>query len=441
MRAWFFVVACLLLALNAFSADGDLDVSFPVTKYTLKNGMVVLLYEDHSAPIVSYHTWFRVGSKHEEPGKTGLAHLFEHMMFKGTKKYGNKQFDLLLQNNGISNNAFTTRDYTGYYEDLPSGKLELVMDIESDRMRNLVIDQAMLDAEREVVKEERRMRLDNSVVGKLYEGIYNAVFKVHPYRWPVIGYMRDLNSLSVEACMDFYNRFYAPNNAVLIIGGDINIEKTKKLVDKYYAHIPASKLEKVSLPQEPEQKRFRKLSIPKEVQAVTVSLNYRGAKGMVEENFALDVLSEVLGGGQSSRLYKALINKHQIASSIYSYYNSSPEEGVFHIIASLKPGVSSKKASRIIEKEIAQIQKNGISERDLQKAINSIQASYVRSLKTISGKTRALALNEVVLGDYKYLFSDLKKYASVKPEEVKKVANKYFSKNQQVLVEVVPKRR
>lgn len=418
----------------------EVDIRFPVHKYTLKNGLRVLLYEDHSAPIVSYQIWYNVGSKHEEPGKTGLAHLFEHMMFKGTPKYPHKQFDKLLQKNGISNNAFTTRDYTGYYENLPSGKLELVLDLESDRMKNLIIDQDILDSEREVVKEERRYRVDNSVTGKLYEGIYASIFKVHPYRWPVIGYMKDLNSVSVETCKEFYDTFYAPNNAVLAIGGDIDIDKTKALIEKYYGAIPSSKIVEKKFPSEPAQKRSRRVKIKQDVASSTVSLNYQGPKGWGDENFQMDILSGVLGDGQSSRLYKSLVLKSQIATSVYAYFNSSPEHGTFHVVASLKPGVKSDRAIRLIEKEFNKIKKRGISDRDLQKAVNQIQTGYIRTLKTVAGKTKALVLNELMLGDYNYLFKDLPMYSKVTKEQVKKMANKYLSKNSQTIVEVVPKK-
>ena len=434
---FFALVFGLLLSIPGYSSE--LDIQFPVTKYKLKNGMRVLLYEDHSAPIISYHVWFNVGSKNETPGQTGLAHLFEHMMFKGTKKYGNKEFDLILQRNGITNNAFTTRDYTGYYEDLPSGKLELVMDIESDRMQNLVVTQEILDSEREVVKEERRYRTENSVMGTLYEGIFSNLYKVHPYRWPVIGYMKDLNQLSVEDCQAFYKKYYSPNNAVLIIGGDINIEKTKALVEKYYGHIPASDLKHKELPKEPAQTRMRRAVIKKDIGSTTVSMNYRGPSGWTSENFDLDVLANIMSSGNSSLLQKALVKKHQIASQVYTFFNSSPEEGSFHIVASLKPGVKAAKARRIIEKEIRNIQRRGVSQEDVQKAINQIQTGYVSTMDTISGKVRALALNELVLGDYTFLFKDLPMYENVTPARVKAVANKYLKKNKLVLVELVPK--
>ena len=213
--------------------ENQLQLKLDVEKYSLKNGLNVLLYEDHSVPLVSYHTWFRVGSKNEKPGLTGMAHLFEHMMFKGTAKFPAEKFDQILQSNGAVNNAFTSNDYTGYYIDAPSDKLEVLMDLESDRMTHLAVTELNLKSEREVVKEERRMRTENSVQGTLFELIFGVVFKVHPYRWPVVGWMEDLNRMKVGDCIAFYEKFYAPNNATLVIAGDISISKTKELVEKY----------------------------------------------------------------------------------------------------------------------------------------------------------------------------------------------------------------
>ena len=216
-------------------------IKFPVEKYQLNNGLTVLLHEDHSVPTISYHTWFRVGSKNEEPGYTGIAHLFEHLMFKGAKRYTGKEFDRILQANGAVNNAFTSYDYTGYYENLPSDKLELAVDLESDRLVNLQVNAENLVSEREVVKEERRVRVDNSVGGFLSEMLYATVFKVHPYRWPVIGWMQDLDQIDLKKCREFYGSYYAPNNAVVIVAGDFDTKSAKALIDKYYSHLPASK--------------------------------------------------------------------------------------------------------------------------------------------------------------------------------------------------------
>lgn len=240
MFRWLF-----LSVLISFSAQAELptqvsiadQIRFPVEKYQLSNGLTVLLHEDHSAPIISIHQWFRVGSANEHPGRTGIAHFFEHLMFKGTPKYPNRELDRQIQANGGTNNAFTTRDYTGYYENMPSGKLELILDIESDRMRNLGFDEKEIKNEREVVKEERRYRVENNVYGYLHENVFETVFRVHPYRWPVIGYMRDLNATSIDDLKEFYRVFYAPNNAVLVITGDFKSSQAKSLIEKYYAKI------------------------------------------------------------------------------------------------------------------------------------------------------------------------------------------------------------
>ena len=227
----------LLAASMTASASLVKKINFPVEKIKLKNGMTVLLHQDRSIPMISFHQWYRVGSRHEKPGRTGLAHFFEHLMFKGTKKISRDQLEVLIQANGGSNNAFTSRDYTGYYVDFPSGQLELAMQIESDRMRNLIFDMAAIQSEREVVKEERRMRVEDSVDGSIMEATYSTVFKAHPYRWPVIGYMADLNAATIEDLKEFYRAYYAPNNTVLVVAGDFELSKAKSLVNKYYGSI------------------------------------------------------------------------------------------------------------------------------------------------------------------------------------------------------------
>jgi zinc protease len=227
------------------------SIRFPVEKFKLANGLTVLLNEDHSAPIISYHTWFRVGSKNEEVGYTGIAHLFEHMMFKGAKRYTGEQFDRVLQANGGVNNAFTTHDYTGYYETLPGSKLELVADIEADRMENLQITPENLTSERDVVKEERRFRVDNNPGGVLREALYGTAFKVHPYRWPVIGYMEDISRIDVAKANEFYRTYYAPNNAVLVISGDFDKAEAKRIVEKYYGAIKSQEIPQRPRPPEP----------------------------------------------------------------------------------------------------------------------------------------------------------------------------------------------
>lgn len=421
---------------------GDISsqIRFPVEKYTLPNGLVVLLTQDHSAPIVSYHTWFRVGSKDEEPGYTGIAHLFEHMMFKGAKRYSGEDFDKILQANGATNNAFTSHDYTGYYENLPSSKLELVIDIESDRMQNLQISDAHLQSEREVVKEERRYRVDNNPMGMLNEALYGTAFRVHPYRWPVIGYMSDLNNINLEKSMEFYRQFYAPNNAIIVVSGDFKSTEAKKLIEKYYAKIPSQEIKRRPRPPEPAVTSSRTQFVTKDVQNVTFAIAYHTPKAGTEESYALDLLSNIMGRGTSSRLYKRLVYKDQVASGVYAYNNTNVDSALFTYVVSMKPGANFGQAQRAVYGETWQVRNRQVTEAELEMAKNQTMKDYVDGLKTAHGRARALALNEVLFGDYTRLFTDLDRYTRVTAEQIKGVASKYLAPERSILTVLRPNR-
>lgn len=417
------------------------QIRFKVEKFKLPNGLTVLLHENHSAPIISYQTWFRVGSKNEEPGFTGIAHLFEHMMFKGAKRYSGEQFDTILQANGATNNAFTTNDYTGYYEDLPSSKLELVMDIESDRMENLQITKEHLDSEREVVKEERRYRVDNNPTGILREGLYGAAFRVHPYRWPVIGYMQDLGNITVEKANEFFKTYYAPNNAVVSISGDFDSAEAKKLISKYYGDLKSQPIPDKPRPTEPDQLSPRSQFLSRPVQNVTFTIAYHTPKAGSDEAYALDLLANILGNGPSSRLYQRLVYKDQQATSAMTFNSTHQDAGLFQIFVSMKPGGNFAAAQRAVYGEMWRPRNLLVSDEELQKAKNQVMKGYVDSLKTVHGKAETLALNEVLFGDYEMLFKDLDRYNKVTAEQIRAVAKKYLSPEKSTLVVLRPARK
>ncbi len=423
---------------NASTSDVSQLIRLDVEKYTLENGLTVLLYEDHTAPIVSYNTWFRVGSKDETPGLTGMAHLFEHMMFKGAKRYTGEQFDKILQANGAVNNAFTTQDYTGYYIDGPSNKLELIMDIESDRMVNLQVTEENLKAEREVVKEERRLRTENSVVGTIYENMFSTVYKVHPYRWPVVGWMQDLNRMTVVDCQAFYKNFYAPNNAVIVVAGDIDKARVKGLIKKYYGSLEASKtLKKSVLPAEPAQRGERFQQVNKKVETPTLAVAFRSSKAGDDETFALDLLASILGSGESSRLHRRLVYSEQKALSAKAFNLTPQEPGIFEIMVSLRSGATDDDVLKAIYGEIWKVRKVPVSEQELSKVKNQVMMEYVSSMKTIRGKANVLALNEIMFGNYQVVFDDLIKYNNVTREQILQVADKYLRPEQRSVVKVV----
>ncbi len=431
------LISFLFTAIASASSISQ-NLKLDVEKYQLPNGLTVLLYEDHSVPLVSYNTWFRVGSKDERPGITGIAHLFEHMMFKGAKRYSGEDFDRITHSSGAVNNAFTSNDYTGYYIDGPSDKLELIMDIESDRMVNLNITDEKIKTEREVVKEERRKRTDNSVMGALWEATFDLVYKAHPYRWPVIGWMTDLNRITLKDCQEFYKTFYAPNNAVLVVAGDINKAKTKDLIQKYYGSLPSSVIKPRTYPTEPKQGGERSREITRAVQTPTVGMAFKTSKAGDDDTYVLDLIANILGSDQSSRLYKRMVYRSQIVLNVSASSWTPQEPGFFQITAGLRSGMTPDNILKVIENELWILRTKGVGEAELKKAKNQIMMDYVSSLKTIHGKAHALALNETLFGDYQMFFRDLDKYDVVTVDQVQTIAKKYLNPNQKSIVKVVP---
>lgn len=432
----------LAQATDEVQPSGDIgsQIRFKVEKYKLPNGLTVLLHEDHSVPLISYQTWFRVGSKNEQPGLTGIAHLFEHMMFRGAKRFSGEQLDTMLQANGATNNAFTTNDYTGYYENLPSAKLELVVDIESDRMENLKINQENLTAELGVVKEERRMRVDNNPGGILREALFGTAFRVHPYKWPVIGYMTDLDNINVENAQAFHKTFYAPNNATVVVAGDFDSAKAKKLIEKYYGAIPPQTLPTQTRAMEPTQSAARSQFVTKPVQSISFVVAYQTPKNGEEETYALDLLANIMGFGDSSRLHQRLVYKDQIATGVSVYNQTLQEAGLFQVYVTMKPGADFGKAQRALVGEMWRPRNVLVSDVDLQKAKNQVMKNYVDGLKTVHGRAEALALNETLYGDYEMLFKDLDHYNRVTKEQIRKVAIKYLGPERATLVALKPER-
>lgn len=439
MKQLFLTMLCFAFSLAQAQENEKLKIQFPVTKYKLENGLTVLLHEDHSVPLISYHTWYKVGSRDEAPGITGSAHMLEHMMFKGSKKYPGKAFDRLLHENGIVNNAFTTFDYTGFYETLPSSKLEMMMDIETDRMRNLTLSDADLMSEREVVKEERRWRIDNNPMGLLMETVMGTLFKTSNYRWPIIGTMKDISEFKNETLRNFHSTYYVPNNAILVLAGDFKTSDAKKLIEKYYGPIPGKPLPKREYPREAEQKNQRNASVKKDVQSNSFMVAFGVAPSGHADMYPLDLAANILGNGSSSRLYKRLVYAKQSATSAYAYNSSMQDQGAFAVGVHLKPGAATEESLELVYQELWKLRNRPVTPEELLKAKTQVMKDLVDGLTTIDGKARALAVNEIMTGSYENLFKDLEKYNAVTVEQIKDVANKYLNPNQRSIVVLEPK--
>lgn len=438
---WFFFVSAQAQQAAVTNANKDLvKINLPVHKYTLKNGLTVLLYQDNAIPMISYHTWYKVGSRDEYNGVTGAAHMLEHMMFKGSKKYSGHDFERILHENGIVNNAFTNYDYTGFYETLPSAKLELMMQIEIDRMSSLLLKEEDLLSEREVVKEERRWRIDNNPMMALFEYTMGTVFKVHNYKNPVIGTMKDISNYNVEVLRKFYETYYVPNNAVLVLAGDIKINEAKRLIEKYYGPLEAKPLPERNYAKEPQQKIQYNAKLKKDIQGISFNLAFQSVPQNHKDMYALDLICQILGSGSSSRLYKRLVNGKEIATGVSCSHFNMQDHGLFNVHVSMKPGLPIEEALNTVYNEIYMLRNNPVKDSELEKAkILSIK-SIVDSLKTIDGKARALATSEITTGSHESILNDIQKYQLVTVKDLKEIAAQYLNQNQRSIVIMEPKK-
>lgn len=425
---------CIFFVLNGIAknkakkdATDDFYLSLKVAKWKLNNGLTVLFHEDHSSPLIAYQTWFRVGSKDEEVNFSGIAHLFEHMMFKGTKTYSGHEFEQILQSNGITNNAFTSNDYTAYVETLPNDKLETIMKLESDRMVNLALTENTLKSEREVVKEERRMRTDNSPESIFRELIFANAFAESSYSWPIVGYMKDLDQISINKIKYFYKQFYAPNNAILLIVGDANKKNVKYLVNKYYAPLAHQKIIRPSFSIAPTIPNSQ-ITLVKAVQDKTLVWFYRAPKSGEKDNYALDLMAIILGEGESSRLNKDLVYQQQKAFQVsVSNYNLL-HSGLIRIRVTTPLNIRTEEIETVLDNHIKNLQTNKVSSQELQKAKMNIISDAVSAIKTLSGKAHSLALSELFFEDYTKFFTDISLYKKVTKDDILTVAKKYLTK-------------
>ncbi len=433
LRKWSLL---MVLLIGASATAGELN--FPIEKRRLDNGLMVLLLQDNSCPTVTVQAWYRCGSKDERPGITGISHLFEHMMFKGTKKYPKEKFDRLVMGNGGINNAWTSFDNTTYYEVMPSEKLEVAIDLEADRSRNLQINQQNLTTERNVVINERLMRYENSPFGALYEQLYNNAYVAHPYRWLPIGFLSDIQSITLENCLDYYRTHYAPNNCFLVIAGDIDIEKTMKLVKKYYGPLKPETPPPPVRTLEPEQRGEKRIYYHKLAQLPAIIAGFKIADGKSEDIFPLKVAARVLFGGESSRLHRRLVYEERKALFVQGEASRLNHPGLFYVMAGAVPGVNMDSLEKEIWQEVDRLQTEPISETELQKAKNQLEAEFIMGM--VSNEDRAVQVGyfEIDTGDYMNIYKEADGYRKVTAADVMRVADKYLTDRNRTVVVLVP---
>ncbi len=429
-----------LLATLAASAPplGAQEIRFNIVPYRLENGLKVLALEDHSVPAVSYYTFFRVGSRNERPGRTGISHLFEHMMFNGAKKYGAGVFDRQLESRGGSSNAFTAEDVTGYYESFPADTLDLVIDMEADRMAALAVSEEGLASEREVVKEERRLRVDNDVPGAMDELLRATAYVAHPYQWPVIGWMADLDAITVPDCQEYFRTHYAPNNAVIVIVGDFKPDHAIEVINKAYGPIPSQQPAPPIVRDEPPQIGERRALLKKASQLPAVTVAYHVPGTQEAEVYALDLLQTILAEGDSSRLQRTLVYEKELATEVRANNEWRIDPTTFVLYAEAKPGVQAETLEAVLHAEVERVAREGVSEEELRKAKNIRTTSLVKSLKTNSGKAEQIGIYEILFGGYQRLFGAARAYEAVGREDVIKAAARYTQADNRTVVTLVP---
>jgi zinc protease len=413
--------------------------TFKVERHRLKNGLVVLTHEDHAVPAVTFWQWFKVGSRNEAPGITGISHYFEHMMFNGSQNVPPKEYDKILESNGGYSNAFTDRDMTAYYEDIASDRLDVVFRLDSDRMASLSLLPEQLKSEIEVVKEERRLRTDNDIAGMLDEQLYASAFVASPYRWPVVGWMGDLERITREECVAYFRTYYAPNNCILILTGDFDTKTALLQIEKSFGSIPAQAPPAKPINSEPEQQGERRAEVHHPAENVSFQVGYK-APGVASEDVAvLDVLSSILSDGESSRLHQALVYRQQIALDASTFYRTRLDPTLFEIYIEMKPGKTAAEGEASLDAVLDTLVKQGPTPRELEKAKNLLEAAFVKSLKTNNGVGEQLGFHEHVFGDYGAMFKAIDRYRAVTAEDCRRVAQKYFLPLHRTVVVLVPK--
>jgi len=405
---------------------------------TLPNGLRLRVLPERSSPTVSFATVFQVGSRNERPGITGISHLFEHMMFNGAAKYGPKEFDRVLEARGGHSNAYTSNDMTVYYEDFAAEALPTVVDLESDRMRSLRIDGAALEQEREVVKEERRLRTDNSVFGLLEEQLEALVFLAHPYRWPVIGWMSDIERISRADCEAFFRTCYAPGNAAIYAAGDLDPEATLALLAQAYGDIPAGPPMAPVAAGEPDQRGERRAEVRFPAQAPALLAGWRGPPARSPDAVALDLAQVCLAVGEASRLKRKLVHGLGLAVSASASWGWRIDPGVFMVFAELTPGASPARVEKVLLGEVARLASDGPSAAEMKRARALLRSAVLHELGTHHGQSHALAQAEALLGDWREAGRTLELYAAVKAADVRRVVGQYLAPARRSVVTLVP---
>jgi len=425
-----------LVIMSAVAPAQELQIK----THTLKNGMKIIVEEDHSIPNVALYIFYRIGSRNERPGTTGLSHFFEHMMFNGAKKYGPKQFDVVMEANGGSNNAYTTRDLTVYQDWFPRSALDLIFDLEADRIADLSFDPKVIESERGVVSSERRTSVDANNFGILFEQLFATAYTAHPYQWPVVGWMVDIENWKPEDLKRHFEMGYSPSNATMVVSGDVTPEEIIKLAEKYIEPIQSHAPPPPVTTREPEQLGERRVTVKKFAQLPLMMIGYHTVDAKSPDYYPLQVLQTILFSGQSSRMYQRLVDKDQIALFVGGGLGPAFDPTLFTITAQPKANAQPEAVEKAIYEEFDKVKTKEVTDQELEKAKNILLANFYRSLKTISGKANTLGSYEVFFGDYRKLFTAADDYAKVTKADLQRVAQKCFTDKNRTVATLTPEK-
>jgi zinc protease len=409
-----------------------------VQSHMLNNGMKVLVQEDHNIPNVAMYFFYKIGARNERPGITGISHFFEHMMFNGAKKYGLKQFDNEMEKAGGNNNAYTSEDVTVYTDWFPSSALELMFDMESDRIQNLAFDPKIIESERGVVYSERRTSVDNNNRGILHEQMNAAAYVAHPYHWPVVGWPSDIEAWTMDDLKAHFAMGYAPNNCVMVVVGDVTDKQVMDLAKKYIEPIPRHEPPPPVRTKEPEQIGERRVTVRKAGQLPLQAVAFHVPESKGDDGAALEVLDGLMSAGQSSRLYHRMVDQDQIVLNVNANRQRSLDPGLFIFSMTPRSGVDPDRTEKVLFEEIEKLQSTLVSDQELRKAKNQLLADHYRQLQTIAGRANLIGSYEVFYGDYNKLFDTEHELEKVTPADVQRVAQKYFTVKNRTVATLIP---
>ena len=409
-----------------------------IQEHTLKNGMKVLVQEDPSIPNVALYTFFRVGSRNEHEGITGLSHFFEHMMFNGAKKYGPGQFDKTMEAAGGSNNAYTSNDLTVYQDWFPNSQLELIFELESDRVQNLAFDPKIVESERQVVYSERRLSVDNDNFGLLDEQLEATAVMAHPYHWSVIGWPSDIEKWTLDDLKTYFAKGYSPSNATMVVVGDVKAGNVFSLAEKYMEPIPAHDPPPPVRTVEPKQLGERRIAVHKFAQLPIIEIGYHVPQAQGADYYTLELLQALLTTGESSRLYRSLVDQQQLAVQVQSAHEATIDPYLFTFTVQPRQGVAPEKAEQALYAEVDKLKSAAVDDHELQKAKNQVISSYYRSLRSINRRANVIGRYQVLFGDYHKLANVEQEFNKVTAADIQRAAKEYFDVNNRTVATLIP---